>query len=106
MVSILEEAGGDLIAVEKASIDEVYVDVTRAAHVLLASVDEHCTTRPSRSTDLCQRQSGEEPGGISGRWQSIGSRGGWAAVMSEVVGTYVSVYRYEAQGWSHIDGFS
>lgn len=38
MVSVLERAGGAVAAVEKASIDEVYVDVTQAAQALLASL--------------------------------------------------------------------
>ncbi|CAN0156114.1 unnamed protein product [Pylaiella littoralis] len=40
VVSVLELAGGALTAVEKASIDEVYVDVTRAAHALLSSLED------------------------------------------------------------------
>ena len=40
VVSVLERAGGELTAVEKASIDEVYVDVTRAAHALLSSLED------------------------------------------------------------------
>lgn len=38
VVTVLEQAGGELVAVEKASIDEVYVDVTRAARALLKSL--------------------------------------------------------------------
>lgn len=40
---MLECAGGTLTIVEKASIDEVYVDVTLATQTLLASVIRHAS---------------------------------------------------------------
>lgn len=47
-MSVLERAGGAVAAVEKASIDEVYVDVTRAAQALLASLPSAVGDSPSQ----------------------------------------------------------
>lgn len=51
VVSVLEGAGGALAPVEKASIDEVYVDVTRAAQALLCSVRKNNNDNKSDNND-------------------------------------------------------
>ena len=52
VVSVLERAGGAVTTVEKASIDEVYVDVTQAAQALLSSL----STATGGSSDKREQQ--------------------------------------------------
>ena len=52
VVSDLERAGGAVATVEKASIDEVYVDVTQAAQALLSSL----STATGGSSDKGEQQ--------------------------------------------------
>ncbi|CAM9729505.1 unnamed protein product, partial [Sphacelaria rigidula] len=44
VVKVLEQAGGELTIVEKASIDEVYVDVTNAAQALVSRLTQDSNT--------------------------------------------------------------
>lgn len=98
MVEVLEAAGGALAAVEKASIDEVYVDITKAATTVLSRIEAFCR-RGSSSASSCheqQHQQLEEDSkpceiwvGEEGEWGNIGA-GGWEQVVSDAVGTYVS----------------
>ena len=59
MVTVLEHAGGAVAAVEKASIDEVYVDVTQAAQALLASLP--CAVGDSPAKQQQQQQQQQTP---------------------------------------------
>ncbi|CAM9788606.1 unnamed protein product, partial [Hapterophycus canaliculatus] len=104
VVSVLERAGGALTAVEKASIDEVYVDVTRAAQALHSSLGAR---GGGGSNAVNSQQQGEEGGKAAGageapsagslegngkqgckRWEEIGA-GGWSAVVCETATTHV-----------------
>ncbi|CAB1119364.1 unnamed protein product [Ectocarpus sp. CCAP 1310/34] len=109
VVAVLERAGGALTTVEKASIDEVYVDVTRAAHALLSSLGSHNSESSGNQQQQHQQQDEEgkgtstaegnkappaasprEDGGVSKkRWEDIGE-GGWTAVLSATATTHVA----------------
>lgn len=118
VVTVLETAGGPTTAVEKASIDEVYVDVTRAAQALLSSLkdgdgapqkramqqrrQQHEGTAREKGEDE-EREGGADEEGSTAltappgeerkrgprRWEDIGE-GGWAAVVLEAASTHVS----------------
>eukprot|EP00752_Nemacystus_decipiens_P013908 g12345.t1 len=65
VVGVLERAGGPTTAVEKASIDEVYVDVTRAAQALLSGLrggDGVQAQRPERQDERLQQQQQQHEG--------------------------------------------
>lgn len=114
VVSVLERAGGPTTAVEKASIDEVYVDVTSAAQALLSSLKHGDGTQAKLADQQQQHEgtagkenekeeggadekgieamsapSGEERGREPRRWEDIGA-GGWVAVVLEAASTHVS----------------
>ena len=102
VVEVLEQTAGASVAVEKASIDEVYVDVTRAAKSLmnalvlsdLEGVDSRDSSpSPSRQKQQQQQQPQEKEEGktCAGKgWEDIGA-GGWARVVFEAAGTHVSM---------------
>ena len=95
MVEVLEQTAGASVAVEKASIDEVYVDVTRAAKSLmnalvlsdLEGVDSRDSSpSPSRQKQQQQQQPQEKEEGktCAGKgWEDIGA-GGWARVPGRI----------------------
>ncbi|CAN0064976.1 unnamed protein product, partial [Ectocarpus sp. 13 AM-2016] len=112
VVAVLERAGGTLTTVEKASIDEVYVDVTRAAHALLSSLGSHNSesggdqqqqqqqhqqqdeegtgTSTAEGSKAPPAASPREDGEVSQkRWEDIGE-GGWTAVLSATATTHVA----------------
>lgn len=111
---MLERAGGATAAVEKASIDEVYVDVTLAAQALLSSLKDGDGAQENRVKQQQQqphdgegkagKEAADEKGGSKPlsappeeeegrnrgprRWEEIG-KGGWAAVVLEAATTHV-----------------
>ncbi|CAN0117015.1 unnamed protein product, partial [Ascophyllum nodosum] len=101
VVEVLEQTAGASVAVEKASIDEVYVDVTRAAKSLmnalvlsdLEGVDSRDSSpSPSRQKQQQQQQPQEKEEGktCAGKgWEDIGA-GGWARVVFEAAGTHIA----------------
>eukprot|EP00903_Cladosiphon_okamuranus_P020527 g18843.t2 len=122
VVGVLERAGGPTTAVEKASIDEVYVDVTRAAQALLSGLKDSNGAAQAKNLAQQQQQQQEredtdgkekEEGGAvekggealsapSGggrgrgarRWEDIGE-GGWAAVVLEATSTHIAGLKEE-----------
>lgn len=95
MVEVLEAAGGALAAVEKASIDEVYVDVTRAATTVLSRVEafdrQDSSSGPSCHEQQQQLEEDDKSCGVGewGEWGDMGA-GGWEQVASDAAGTHVS----------------
>lgn len=69
-MKVLEQAGGALTAVEKASIDEVYIDVTQAAKSLFHCLTEGPATKDGHSEHI--DNGGGGGGGGDGGGTSVG----------------------------------